>query len=82
MIGTLLVFLGLLIIIAGILMSLDLSGGGVGIVIIGPVPIVVKGDPLTILGLSLVIFLLFILLILLTLRRIRSSYNYSDHEMI
>ncbi|MGC9149315.1 MAG: TIGR00304 family membrane protein [Sulfolobales archaeon] len=74
--GLLLMFLGVVTISVGLLLA---SGpretGGLGVIIIGPIPIIIKGDPGTVIWISIVMLLIFISLMLYLLRRIKSSID-------
>jgi uncharacterized membrane protein len=76
LIGLLLMFLGIVVISIGlILASGSGGGGGLGVIIIGPLPIIIKSDPGTVLGISLVVLLAFILLLLYLIRRFKRSLD-------
>ncbi|MEM4749871.1 MAG: hypothetical protein QXS45_01140 [Sulfolobales archaeon] len=72
----LILFLGFILLILGLLIFLGARVGGFGLIIIFPIPIILRGDPLQILLISLMLFMLILLLAYIILRR-ASAQSYS-----
>lgn len=67
--GLFLVFIGVFMLLIGILIQGVSSGQGLGIIIIGPLPIIIKSDPTTTLGISIILLIVFISLIIYLMRK-------------
>ncbi|MEM4025967.1 MAG: hypothetical protein QXU60_02980 [Sulfolobales archaeon] len=72
----LILFLGFILLILGLLIFLGARVEGSGLIIIFPIPIILRGDPLQILLISLMLFMLILLLAYIILRR-ASAQSYS-----
>ncbi|MEM0043707.1 MAG: hypothetical protein QXJ51_03680 [Sulfolobales archaeon] len=72
----LILFLGFILLILGLLIFLGARVEGFGLIIIFPIPIILRGDPLQILLISLMLFMLILLLAYIILRR-ASAQSYS-----